>query len=97
MLNTVVIEALESCKEILVHELYEELKRTPGNRTEINVPIMGEQDYYCGDYSTNTITAVSIDKEHDVVMVDYESFEEEFRDPIDLFNVGEMADIIDAL
>ena len=97
MISQIAIDALEACKDVLIDVLYKELKSTPGNRTEIFVPIMGKQDYYCGNYSTNTITAVSIDKEHDVVMVDYESFDEQFRDPIELFNIGEIADIIDAL
>ena len=99
MFNQTVIDALESCKEILINELYKELKETPGHRVEINVLIVGEQDYYSDNYTTNTITAVYLGEkdEHDVVMVDYESFEEEFRDPIELFKIGEIADVIDAL
>lgn len=99
MISQIAIDALEACKDILIDVLYKELKDTPGHRVEINVPIMGEQDYYSGNYSTDTITAVYLGEkeEHDVVMVDYENYEGEFRDPIELFNVGEIADVIDAL
>lgn len=99
MVSQIVVDALEVCKDILIDVLYRELKETPGHRVEINVPTIGGQDYSSGNYLTDTITAVYLgEKEgHDVVMVEYENFEEEFRDPIELFNVGEIADIIDAL
>lgn len=99
MLSQTVIDALESCKAVLIDELYKELKEAPGWKREINIPIMGEQDYYSGNYSTETITAVYLGKneERDVVMVDYENFDEQFRDPVELFTVDNISDILSAL
>ena len=97
MRNDTIIDALETCKAILVQELKKELLNKPDHEAEVDVKIVGWVDDYEGNWGheLETITKVWYSDEKDMIFVIYDGYDHQYEDEIDLFNIGEIASIID--
>ena len=90
MISEEAIDALESCKEIIINEIKRDLNHTPGNRCNIRVYYL---DSYDGEPTMETITSVYLSGEQ--VMVDYEDiFGDKYSDPMELFTVDTVAEVL---
>ena len=101
MKNDNIVKALESCKAVLIDELrkYVEAQQEKEVKCWIKLPVYTDDTYGLDGYWVqNTVTRIFIDKETDILMADFEDYDEEFQDPVDeCFDVGEIASIIDHL
>ena len=101
MKNDNVINALETCKTVLVNELKKYVESVPDKKVEcwVPLPIYADDTYGLDGYwSQNTITKLFIDKETGILMAEFEDYDEQYCEPVDeCFIVGEIAKIIDSL
>ena len=85
--------ALEDAKGVLIYDIYRTLKDTPGGRTDINVDFLNNYD---GDAEIDGITSVYI--KDNTVFVDYfDSQTNDLSDPIELFTIDTIVEIIEQL
>lgn len=93
MVSRIAVDALEACKDILINEIYESLKETPGHRCDIDVKFL---DQFDGDPSICKISSVYL--KDDVVFVDYSSYDlNEFSDTLELFTVDTVSEVLSCL
>lgn len=100
MINQIAIDALESCKKVLVEEIRKYLAALPAKEVKcwVHLPVYTDDTYGLDGYWTqNTVTSLRLDRRNNVI-VQYEDYDEQYKDGIeDCFTVGEIAKIIDCL
>lgn len=97
-----IIKALNRCRFVLENELRKILKTKPNFSASVDLPILGASVKSCGDRvmlnssDVDFVTRVYINNDG-IIMVHYENSYGSSDGSLELFNVGEIADIVDAI
>ena len=95
MLNKNVEIAISSCREILIEEVKKTLVES-GGRVELDVdfPCTIDEDRY----HTQHLSAILLQEDGSVAVDSFDDLDEEVsQDPIELYSVDQMLEIIEAL
>ena len=95
MLNKNVKIAISSCREILIEEVKKTLVES-GGRVELDVdfPCTIDEDRY----HTQHLSAILLQEDGSVAVESFDELDEEVsQDPIELYSVDQMLEIIEAL
>ena len=89
MISEKAIDALESCRNILIEEIRQDLENTKGHSVEVGICFLN------GSVDVDIIRTVYLDGED--IKVDYEDdCGQIYTDSIELFSVDELSNILSA-
>lgn len=96
MTNKVIDEALSGFREILFSEIKKELESTPGHKVEINLALpctIDEERYH-----TENLSTIFLDEDGNVMVESTDDYYENTEnEPIDLYSVDELLEILSAI